>query len=267
MQKPLLLLALLAAPCGVVAQEGNAAGPTAAAARPLYFERVVTDADLQGRTLRELSLMRNTIFARAGNPFRKDWLDTYFRAQPWYAPQATWDKTKLTAVDWENAKLIATFETNLKHADLQARADGVKARLLAGTATTEDRIELRLLGARLGKWQDEAQAPVADRSPLEDPSLLATQLTQDQLKNMSRRDLRILRNTIYARHGYTFKSQLLTDYFQGFDWYTADPAYTTARLSRLDWRNVKLIKTLEQSLGGPMTDHEHMEEDGWFVAA
>src|SRR5262249_55062235 len=35
----------------------------AAAERPLYYERALTAADLDGRTLRELSLMRNTIYA------------------------------------------------------------------------------------------------------------------------------------------------------------------------------------------------------------
>ena len=38
--------------------------------RQLYYERALTDEDLAGRTLRELSLMRNWIYARAGNPFR-----------------------------------------------------------------------------------------------------------------------------------------------------------------------------------------------------
>ncbi|MCA9528089.1 MAG: YARHG domain-containing protein, partial [Myxococcales bacterium] len=244
----------------------TATATPAPAAMVWYFDRALTDADLQGRSLRELSLLRNTIFARAGNPFRKDWLNAWFRAQPWYTPAKTWDPAKITPIDWENAKTIAAYESSLKRAELEARATAVKARLKAAP-TPEDRIELRLLSVRLGKWQEEAQTPKADRSPLEDPSLLDTQLTNAQLANMSRRDLRLLRNMIYARHGYTFKSELLGDYFASFDWYTADPAYTTARLTRLDWRNIKVIKSLENELGGPMTDWEHMKEDGWFVAA
>ena len=49
---------------------------------------LVRVADLEGRTLRELALMRNTIYARAGHPFRKKWLHDYFSAQPWYKPLA-----------------------------------------------------------------------------------------------------------------------------------------------------------------------------------
>src|SRR5437762_3233786 len=64
--------------------------------RPLYYERLITAADLEGRSLRELSLMRNTIYARAGNPFRKKWLRDYFTSQPWYHPATRTDPSKLT---------------------------------------------------------------------------------------------------------------------------------------------------------------------------
>ena len=33
---------------------------------PYYFDREITEKDLERRTMRELSLMRNTIYARAG---------------------------------------------------------------------------------------------------------------------------------------------------------------------------------------------------------
>src|SRR5690242_1112822 len=66
--------ATAAAPAGdaaaVAVADDAAAAPApapAGEARPLYYERALTAADLDGRTLRELSLMRNTIFARVGN--------------------------------------------------------------------------------------------------------------------------------------------------------------------------------------------------------
>jgi hypothetical protein len=260
---PLLASSLLALP----AWAGAPPGPSAAApSTSFYFSRALTVADLQGRTLRELSLMRNTIFARAGNPFRKDWLNSYFRAQPWYRPAKHWDPKKISALDWQNAKLLATFEAGLKKADLKARVATIQARIEAGKATPEDPIEMRLLSARLGKWQAKTPPP-ANRSPLEDPSMLDHQLTTAQLSNMSRRDLRLLRNTIYARHGYAFKSEMLSEYFWATEWYKEDPKFTSKRLSALDWRNVKLIKSVEKSLGGPMTDKEHMEADGWMSGA
>jgi hypothetical protein len=40
---------------------------------------------------------------------------------------------------------------------------------------------------------------------------------------LSNADLRILRNSIYALHGYKFQSQDLLDYFSKYDWYIPDP--------------------------------------------
>lgn len=258
-----LLLTLV---CGLLATPALAGDPPAQAPPDYYAARPLTDADLKGKSLRELSLMRNTIFARAGNPFRKAWLNDFFRQYSWYSPAKTWNPKKITKQDWANAKAIATFESKLPKAELKQRVAAVQARIDAKTATPEDHIELRLLSARLGVWQSKAPPP-SDRSPLEDPRLLDQQLAITQLDNMSRRDLRLLRNLIYARHGYKFKSQLLQEYFWQFDWYKADPKFTSKRLTRVDWRNIKLIKSLEKKLGGPMTDHQHMEEDGWFIAA
>lgn len=262
----LLTSSLLALPAWANGPPTAPAVPTAAPATALYFTRALTAADLKGRSLRELSLMRNTIFARAGNPFRKDWLNAYFRAQPWYRPGKRWDAKKISAQDWRNAKRIAEHEAGLKRADLKARVVAVQARIDAGQARPEDSIEMRLLSARLGKWQAKTPPP-ANRSPLEDPSMLDHQLTVAHLNNMSLRDLRLLRNTIYARHGYSFKSEMLSEYFWATDWYKADSTFTSKRLTPLDWRNVKLIKSVEKSRGGPLTDQEHMEAAGWLSGA
>src|SRR5215831_18984911 len=88
--------------------------------RPLYYTRPITDDDLIGRSLRELSLMRNTIYARAGNKFRKKWLNDYFSAQPWYHPQEPMDETKITSLDRKNAETIATYDAGLTHDQLFA---------------------------------------------------------------------------------------------------------------------------------------------------
>jgi hypothetical protein len=58
---PVVLCAAL-----VLAQVPDAGRP---AATPQYVERLLTSADLEGRSLDELALMRNTIYARAGRTF------------------------------------------------------------------------------------------------------------------------------------------------------------------------------------------------------
>jgi YARHG domain-containing protein len=232
--------------------------------RPLYYARAIVPADLENRTLWELTLLRNTIYARAGNTFRKKWLADYFNAQPWYHPLPAIDESKLTSLDRQNAETIAKYDASLSRDQLKAMLQDVMAPLRSGSVAPEDKIELRLLSARLGKWVGPSDTPLEERSPLEDPSVLDKQVSVDQLKDLSRRDLRLLRNTIYARRGRPFRSDLLRAYFEATEWYKADPAYTEARLTAVDNRNIKVIRSVEDQLGGPLTDREHQTEDGWI---
>jgi YARHG domain-containing protein len=239
----------------------------AAEERPLYYERALTAADLDGRTLRELSLMRNTIYARAGHTFRKKWLIDYFTAQPWYHALAKDDDSKITAVDRANAKAIAQVEQNQPRAALEKRRDDLLARQRAGKIVPGDDVELHLVNTRLGGVAAGDKEPEAARDPLEDPSQLDRLLKVEQLSNLSRRDLRLLRNTIYARHGRDFKSPLLQRYFEAMSWYQIDPNFSDKNLTKIDETNVKLIKSVENTLGGPMTDDEQRHEDGWLYAS
>src|SRR5258708_22641555 len=227
--------------------------------RPLYYTREIKPEDLEDRTLRELQLMRNTIYARAGNKFRKKWLNDYFTAQSWYHPLDQMDESKLTDLDRKNAEMIATYDADITREQLMAGQSE-----LVSTKTPEDKIEMRLVAIRLGKWvgSDEDQ-PTA----LEDPTLLDKQITVDQLKDFSRRDLRLLRNLIYARRGRPFNSDVLKSYFQTVEWYKPDPKYTDARLTAIDKRNINVILSVENQLGGPLTDYQNKKEDGWFARA
>ena len=256
-----------------------------------YFTNALPDSALQGRTLRELTLMRNTIYARAGNPFRKRWLNEHFSAQPWYQARATMDEGALTPIDRANAEKIAAYEASLLQSELRTRAQEVSARLAAQLNSAppnsappnsalrdqveKDLIELMLLdrsigvvfpgdaGLQIPSWFTEK----VDVTALDDASRLDSLLTVDALRDFSKRDLRILRNTVYARRGRAFKSQLLAEYFSRMEWYQPDSTYTDSRLSDIDQRNIKIIRSVEDSVGGPLTDLQQQASDEWFSGA
>src|SRR5437773_10874911 len=92
----------MSGPVALVAQAKPAGAASGEQRHSLYYDREIRQEDLRGRTLRELTLMRNTIYARAGNPFRKKWLNDYFSAQPWYHPLPKMDETRLTTLDRKN---------------------------------------------------------------------------------------------------------------------------------------------------------------------
>jgi len=77
-------------------------------------------------------------------------------------------------------------------------------------------------------------------------SALSTQLlTEDDIRSMSKQDLRILRNEIYARHGYIFKSKDLRDYFSAKDWYHPQYSDVSNLLNTIEKRNVAFIQRHE----------------------
>lgn len=100
---PLFLCATL-----LVAQTADAGRPPVS---PPRLDRLLTAADLDGRSLEDLALMRNTIYARAGRTFKNPKLRDYFAKQPWYRPAAA--PGKLTAVDAANVRTIAARERAL----------------------------------------------------------------------------------------------------------------------------------------------------------
>ncbi len=69
-------------------------------------------------------------------------------------------------------------------------------------------------------------------------------LTYDDIKGLSNRELRIMRNEIYARHGYIFQDAMLRDHFLQKPWYT--PQTKNVALSNIEQYNVLFIKSYEQ---------------------
>jgi hypothetical protein len=228
----------------------------AAAPKPVDtydYEQPLEKADYEGRSLRELTLMRNFPYAQAGNPFRRKWLDAYFRSKPWYKRLDMMDLSLLVGAMRENAEKVGAYEALLTKDELIARRDAVRAKK---ELTADDKLELRLLSVRLGGWAGTGAEP-SDLNPLESPARLDKLLKLKDLDDLSPRDLKLLRNMVFARRGRPFKTPLVQGFFNTVAWYKSDPEYTDARLTEIDKKNVQLIASLEQrlkweqELGGP----------------
>lgn len=215
-------------------------------------EKPLAKADYEGRTLRELTLMRNITYAKAHNPFRRKWLNAWFSKQKWYESWESMDESLISTTARANANLLADYESKLNVAELTKRRDEVRARVKAagGKAAAEDDIELRLLSVRFGEWAGEGPAP-DDLNALEDPGRLDKLLKLSDLDDYSPRDLKLLRNAVFARRGRPFKTPMVQGHFATVTWYKPDPAYKDSRLTEVDKKNVQLIASLEQKLRPP----------------
>ena len=80
---------------------------------------------------------------------------------------------------------------------------------------------------------------------LKDLSWTQDELNRTELQKFSSADLRILRNAIFAKHGYIFKDPELADFFTKYSWYTPlnDNVYND--LTNMEKRNIAIIKSLE----------------------
>ena len=96
--------------------------------------------------------------------------------------------------------------------------------------------------------QEDVQenAPTFQESEEEDFAWLSNQrLEASDLYKYSSSELRLLRNAIYARHGYRFKSTDLQEYFSQFSWYTPSTNDVSYSLTAIENENIMLIKSLE----------------------
>lgn len=72
-------------------------------------------------------------------------------------------------------------------------------------------------------------------------------LTKEDVENMYKGDLEILRNSIYARHGYSFKNRKMRYVFDSqVPWYIPMSTDVSKELTKLEVENIELIKRYEE---------------------
>lgn len=77
-------------------------------------------------------------------------------------------------------------------------------------------------------------------------SKLSSKLTDSDLKNLDKAQLRILRNAIYARYGKTFKSVDLQSLFECYSWYKKNQDYSDSMINDVDRYNIQMILKYEK---------------------
>lgn len=76
-------------------------------------------------------------------------------------------------------------------------------------------------------------------------SKLDSKLTAEDLRDLDKAQLRLMRNAVYARHGRTFKSVDLQSLWECYTWYKKNPNYNDSLLTDIDKYNIELIQKYE----------------------
>lgn len=70
-------------------------------------------------------------------------------------------------------------------------------------------------------------------------------LNANDLKGLNNFDLKVMRNEIYARYGYIFKTQEMKDYFNEQNWYKGKHKNVDKFLTEIERKNIEFIKKFE----------------------
>src|SRR5262249_50068164 len=155
----------------------------------------------------QLRLLRNVPYARHGYSFASDDLRRAFGAFAWYRADPKFDERRFTRVDADNIALVHSYEG-------RASLLGARPAIAAAPAAAVS--------------FDVLQGRVRDGHAFTATDLGALDLGQ----------LRVLRNTSYARHGRVFRTSDLQTHFRAQPWYHEDPSYDDSRLTREDRANI-----------------------------
>jgi len=78
------------------------------------------------------------------------------------------------------------------------------------------------------------------------PQASTRALTEKDVENLKNEELRMMRNEIYARHGYSFKLADMREHFDMLDWYMPMAVDITSKLTKVEKDNAALIKRYEK---------------------
>jgi hypothetical protein len=88
--------------------------------------------------------------------------------------------------------------------------------------------------------------PMSNYDAVESGLVRGQSIGNSDLAGMSTSELRLLRNTVYGRHGRMFETPDLQRYFDSRPWYTRRFDYSEGDLTAVDKRNLALIMDVEK---------------------
>ena len=168
----------------------------------------MTKADLAGKSMEEIALIRNEIYARHGYIFTTSPYKEYFGEKSWYKPSKNFDESDFNAYEKANVELIIEYE----------KEKGSRTNSEANQSYSNDYIF---------------------------PSSISRYMTTGDLVGRSKSELALIRNEIYARRGYIFTTSPYKEYFNAKSWYTPDKNFSDSKFNKYERANIELIKEYE----------------------
>ena len=201
-------------------------------------DTVITPDDLKHKSLRALSLSHNSLFALHGYIFERPSMKSYFEAQPWYHPDASFSMTDLSVTERQNAQTIRAAE---------------RSQYGYGRATFDAQgqpYEQKSTNGRDPLTETAASGSGQNDQMMDLDTLQHRRVTPADLSSKSLAALSLSYNAIYAAHGYVFQRPSLRHAFESTRWYRPNPAFQESDLDSTERANLKIIRAYERTRYG-----------------
>ncbi len=186
-----------------------------------WSSEYLTETYLENLDEKTIGNLRNEIYARHGLIFSDETVNDYFKEKNWYKPLENFSFGSLNDVEKGNISIIEFY---------------MKERGWQGYPVIAD-----------NNYDDEVN-PVDDYIPDLVYKYDKEYVTEAYLKSLKKESCEILRNEIYARHGYSFKSQNLKNYFLSQSWYKINPDFNEGLFNDIERGNIAIILSHEKKM-------------------
>ena len=98
----------------------------------------------------------------------------------------------------------------------------------------------------------ESETPFEENEESEEVYLFPSDreyITESDLYGKSKDEVALIRNEIYARHGYVFNTEPFKTYFSEKDWYVANPSFTDSLFNEIEKTNKDFLVEYETEKG------------------
>ncbi len=195
----------------------------------------LSSADIQDMPLQVVCYAKNEIYARHGRMFQSQELTNYFEEQLWYygcISPSEFSSSVLNVYETANIKLLSDRESALRSGGYVLDQPGYDFSAVYQYIYGNISYEVQ---------NDYYVFPDSD----------ARYLSNADIQGMSAQELCYGKNEIYARHGRTFRSGELTDYFATKSWYYGSVApadFNSAVFNTYENNNIKFLTDAENAL-------------------
>jgi len=126
-------------------------------------------------------------------------------------------------------------------------------------------VSLNAQAAKFPAWKDFQGYSAKQMRALPDVKASAKkEITDASVKKLSSVELVLLKNSIYAQHGFEFTTPYLKNYFSSRSWYRAG-GYSAAALSKTEKKNIRAINAVIKKVGGaPKAKPHHGGDDSGY---